>query len=1780
MKYTGKIKRLIAMILVVATFVVNVLPQTVYAENIENKEFYEYVGINLTTLPINTSQDWAIAFADGIGYFGFFHDKVEAEIRKNNVGVIEPRELTIIGAGRYGKDGRADLISRSAGLTYIWDVKPASNGYDPNKAGAIKQVKNYVNADASYRLGPNNVIQDSKFPVSVVSSTGIETEYTVTYQNSIYNSGLIFYRFERVGRKEPERVPVPAPAPVPVPAPVKAKAVVTVVDKGYVTNPGITVDWGKGAAFVVIASTIVACTKVSLNSSSVEQTLDALSESFLAKLGLALRKAGVGVGVATVGAFVTSEEVMAAEQNPENVDLQAVNDVINEYETALEVLLGLDSIDELLDAYNSVDSSELEELLKGIQDENDEYEEASQAQPPRDPLIIDFDASGIDLCALAEGVNFDLDNNGYAEKTAWIGTADGFLALDRNENGIIDNGGELFGDQVDIGGRLSSSGFEALSTLDENEDGKIDEKDDCYSRLLVWVDSNHNGYSESNELNSLDYYGIREIQLEHTEGSVIDESTGTMMAEFATVVYKDNSETTISEFWFPVNASDTTHGDAITAGNVPRIEQALEKDETGELTLLFNKFIEAESIAEKRYYLRKILYFITDSNDITVNSRGGNIDARDLHVIEQFMGRDFNGVGGSNPNANAASILKNVYKDIEDYYYNILNLYDEFGGYKTLMFEYEDENGNEILDVTCLVYVFRAFIEQGTDMETLIYDLGIYLKSYDKLHGTNYYEDYCSYYKGMSNEIAESVSASMGSNTYVGTKGADNYLGSASRDYVYGEGGNDTLSGGSGNDQIYGNEGDDVLDGGSGNDLLIGGSGNDTYVFAKGSGEDTIIDNSGSNKISFGNLTAKDILVNGTGDYDATIRIKGTNDSLVIKNFREGEEWADYTLVFKDKTMHCTDEESPFKHIYGSEQDDVLKAVVEGSIINAFGGNDIVIGSDGRDIIYGNGGNDSVTAGEGADVVYGGAGDDYISGDGDDDILWGEAGNDTLDGGSGNDYLFGGDGDDTYVFAENYGRDIIEDDNGVSTVKLGGELTTEDVSVYQIGDEAVISINGTEDMLIISGYGAAPENYYMEAGANRISISDVISDYTDAILNGMAVTTGTENSDAIFAEDVKNLIAAGAEYDYIVGSGNDDIVFGDKDKDRILAGAGNEVIFGGDGDDELFGEDDNDFISGGKGDDYINGGDGDDIIIAGMGDDFIEEPSGNDTYYFNADDGNTSIMDSNGNNTIIFGDDIFSDGIKAYRENWNDLLITFEGLADTLVIKNYCIDEAARSFKLIFADGSVYDADDEESALRSIDDKQGTEHMPSIYPDKNTTINSSNGDDELIGGEGADTLNGGDGNNRIIGNGGDDILDGGAGKDYLCGGAGSDTYIYRKGYGTDTISDSEGNNHIEVSGYTSADVKAYRTNWNDITLVLDGSGEAGLYNDLADKIVIEGFYTSESNRNYSISFNGSKYQAKASNSPLRTIYGTVNDDYMQGFDNSNVTLYGGEGADTLNGGDSGDRLYGGNGNDRLLGFAGNDTLNGEDGNDYLEGGAGNDTYIFDIGSGTDTVNDNQGVNTICFGEGIDQEGLIAYRTNWNDLTITFAGVEDKLVIQGYFISADNRKFDVKFADGRKYEHKDLENPINQVYISDNDDWMSAWSDEGISLNGAAGNDSLTGGAGNDILIGGAGNDTLSGGDGDDIYKYSQGDGSDTITDVEGLNKISFVDVNSASVSFTHEEAGDQVKLVITINDTGESIVINSYNADNFVIAFADGIAGKAVIDDSGVSFIPESDNQE
>ena len=107
------------------------------------------------------------------------------------------------------------------------------------------------------------------------------------------------------------------------------------------------------------------------------------------------------------------------------------------------------------------------------------------------------------------GVNvhthFDFDGDGFAEYTEWISDTQGLLVWDRNQNGVIDDGKELFGDySVLNSGKSSKDGFEALADFDTNGDGCVDASDDGWSKLRVWMD-NGDGSAQKN----LGQYAVR-----------------------------------------------------------------------------------------------------------------------------------------------------------------------------------------------------------------------------------------------------------------------------------------------------------------------------------------------------------------------------------------------------------------------------------------------------------------------------------------------------------------------------------------------------------------------------------------------------------------------------------------------------------------------------------------------------------------------------------------------------------------------------------------------------------------------------------------------------------------------------------------------------------------------------------------------------------------------------------------------------------------------------------------------------------------------------------------------------------------------------------------------------------------------------------------------------------------------------------------------------------------------------------------------------------------------
>lgn len=135
------------------------------------------------------------------------------------------------------------------------------------------------------------------------------------------------------------------------------------------------------------------------------------------------------------------------------------------------------------------------------------------------PVILDLAHNGIHLTSVAGGVLFDLDGDGVPDRVAWTsaGADEAFLWIDKNGNGTVDNGTELFGSAMD------DNGFEALAQFDQrnqedvtwggNADGVIDSQDRIWSQLRLWIDANHDGVSQPGEIFTLDQKGVSAIDL-------------------------------------------------------------------------------------------------------------------------------------------------------------------------------------------------------------------------------------------------------------------------------------------------------------------------------------------------------------------------------------------------------------------------------------------------------------------------------------------------------------------------------------------------------------------------------------------------------------------------------------------------------------------------------------------------------------------------------------------------------------------------------------------------------------------------------------------------------------------------------------------------------------------------------------------------------------------------------------------------------------------------------------------------------------------------------------------------------------------------------------------------------------------------------------------------------------------------------------------------------------------------------------------------------------------
>lgn len=614
------------------------------------------------------------------------------------------------------------------------------------------------------------------------------------------------------------------------------------------------------------------------------------------------------------------------------------------------------------------------------------------------------------------------------------------------------------------------------------------------------------------------------------------------------------------------------------------------------------------------------------------------------------------------------------------------------------------------------------------------------------------------------------------------------------------------------------------------------------------------------------------------------------------------------------------------------------------------------------------------------------------------------------------------------------------------------------------GDDLVLDDAGND--LVFAGEGddlifTGADHDVVDAGAGN--------DYLHLGL-GDDIAFGGDGDDTLFAGPGNDIAFGGQGKDLLAGEAGNDVLSGDEGDDQLYGGDGSDVLFGRDGDDQLFGMNGDDLLDGGDGSDLLDGGPGADRLIGGAGDDIYRVDDVADSVV-EADDAG---QDSGGHDTVHAALDGYRLGTYLEDLVLSDLRqAASPRLAYGNALANHIIGNRERN--TLFGE----DGDDLLDG--------GVEADLMIGGQGDDTYRVDNEGDRVIEreGEGMDTVQssvsytlpetvehlvltgtrpvaatGNALDNQLTGNAGANRIDGGAGADTMAGGAGDDVYdvdhrddrvIEQLGEGTDTV-------------IASID---WRLDAHIENLILSGS------------------------------------------------------DDLQAFGNSLANLLRGNRGSNL--------LVAGGGDDLLIGAGGDDVLDGGDGNDtYLyQRGDGLD-HISDT-SGDDRLRLGEGISADQLSvRVVDTRSGLQAQLRFIDVH----GNEDSQA--GIDVAMTSNDCDpvvpvietVEFADGRVLDFGQLltrtrvrnAGARDATITGDRSDDIIYGNSRDNRLDGGVGNDALFGENGSDSLLGGGGNDFLAGGRKDDIIDtgsghnliaFNRNDGRDTLrTHAGAVNTLS------------------------------------------------------------------------
>ncbi|MEZ5616210.1 MAG: putative Ig domain-containing protein [Rhodocyclaceae bacterium] len=1328
---------------------------------------------------------------------------------------------------------------------------------------------------------------------------------------------------------------------------------------------------------------------------------------------------------------------------------------------------------------------------------------------PRDPIILDLDGDGLETVGLASNIYFDHDGDGVLTRTGWAGRDDALLVWDRNANGTIDTGAELFGDFTVLpNGTLAPNGFAALAALDSNGDGLIDATDPAFAELKLWRDASQDGISQGEEFISLTDAGIVSLNLTNLLKNQ-RLSNGNTLSREGSFTRADGSVSGMGEFKLATDTFDTQFAEQIEvpealkqlpnmqgAGNVRELHQAAAQ--SGSVAGLLAQIQSAPTRAEQKALLDQLLTAWADTSGMA-----GSLEARAAgrHYVEYLAfgnARRSDHLRAVDGGGAIAGMPEGLLRNEDD------PLLDE--AYKSL-----------IRDWNAKLHVLEAFNGQ--------------------------------YFFNLPEKKSQTEGANWGLRTIADAAGPAARAamlapalepGRGVLAISYSQGQLDLLQ------QAY-----DSL-----KESVYASLAMQTRLKPYLDSIELIIDESG---LRLDAMQLNQLLADRKA-LDPEIHLADLLDLDRYAGGFSGTNWsglADFDSLVETlpQTAGITALLDEFKVRRLTSGDD-----------NAYLTNnaDIVLAGEGNDALHGNGGNDRLFGQAGNDRLYGGNGDDLLSGGAGNDVLYGGAGADT--------YAFGrGFGHDIIGDAAENGvqRDTVRllglapadirvtadyNDNLVFTIVDTGETLSVPRGGYWWGQ------NGVGQYVFEDGTAWSHDDALRATVAQATESDDTIhgSSAGDTI-------TGQGGNDTLIGNGGDDVIDGGAGNDILIGAtgwnwvndngqwrqersltpnisanGNDTYLFGRGDgQDTVIDGdrtAGNtdtlrfkegvapaDVKFLRNGNDlvltirdsgdqvtlkQYFDEDWNgangpyliehiafadgtvlsfpdvqailfagseeaETIIGSRMDDVLTGQGGDDVLVGGAGHDVLDGGAGNDALHGGGGVGwNSQAYDWYGEgDTYRFGrgdghDTVFE--VSWLQEETDRIELKAGITADDVwlervrSVNGWQVNDDLRitirdtgetlTVRNHFIESNRY-------AVEEIGFADGTVWDAEAI--KSRSLVGEAGDDELRGfSDRDDVIEGGAGNDRLLGLSGNDMLIGGAGNDTLEGGDGGDAYRFGLGDGQDVIDErnTAGEDAVEIAaGIAPADVTVRWTLQGDMAVTLpDGS-----------RLVVR------KQANVWSEYLGIEQ--------LRFADGTVWD----WAELASRALAATDGDDAIVGGYEDDELEGGIGNDRLQDLG------------------GYDDYLFGMGDGQDVIEDAYGC--VQFGPGIGQND-IAFSRDGNDLIVTISASGDSVRIKDW-LGSSQRIDRFYFDNGASLDVSDVLAKLNVsegaeiLYGSPGADALNG-TEKDSTLYGREGDDVLAGGMGGDELHGEAGNDTLNGGaDRDWLYG---GEGNNTYIVAPGM----------------------------------------------------------------------------